>query len=217
MNDRVSLNRKFPKVTDGDREYFGGDQNWSTKKYVKGYGCGVVACSNLLLHSVERKGEVLSREDYVRFGKRMRHLYLPVIPKFGMNGLFMALGMNVYFFVKRLPMRCYWGCLRKNIFEHIERMLREDFPPVLAIGPNFPNLWGKKTLTLYTLRGDNYVPAAYTKAHYVSVTAMDDEYLEVSSWGKKYYINRNEYLEYAKKCSNFLFTSILVVKKKKRK
>ncbi|MBQ7707498.1 MAG: hypothetical protein IJT72_06950 [Lachnospiraceae bacterium] len=38
--------------------------------------------------------------------------------------------------------------------------------------------------------------------------------LEISSWGKKYYINFDEYISFVKKHDNFLFSNILYIKKK---
>ena len=150
--------------------------------------------------------------EYIDYTKHLRHFYLPIIPKFGMNGLFMALGMNVYFLRKRLPFRARWGCLSKNIFKHIEEMLVADIPVVLAAGPNWPNLFGKHRLNMYEFLGGQYVVTASMRAHYVTVTAMDDEYMTISSWGKKFSIKRDEFMEYAGKHSNFLFSSILVIK-----
>ncbi|MCQ2520300.1 MAG: hypothetical protein MJ107_07210, partial [Lachnospiraceae bacterium] len=184
------------------------------KKYVRGYGCGVVACANVLLHTAERPDKNLSVEEYTNYARKLRHRYLPVIPKFGMNGVFMAIGFDLCLRLRHTGMRAHWGCLKKNIFSHIERMLSEDIPVVLSIGPNWPNLWGNHRLKMYFRTSDGYREATTTRAHYVTVTAMDEVYMEVSSWGKKYYVNKNEYLEYIKKHSNALFSSILVVRKK---
>ena len=207
-----SLKRSFPIVKDDERSFYGGTQEWSRKKYVRGYGCGTVACANVLKHTVDRKGPEVSKGEYIDYTKHLRHFYLPIIPKFGMNGLFMALGMNVYFLRKRLPFRARCGCLSKNIFKHIEEMLDADIPVVLAAGPNWPNLFGKHRLNMYEFLGGQYVVTASMRAHYVTVTAMDDEYMTISSWGKKFYIKRDEFMEYAGKHSNFLFSSILVIK-----
>ena len=61
--------------------------------------------------------------------------------------------------------------------------------------------------------------------HYVTVTGVE-EYstsdgtkimLEISSWGRKYYVNYDEYLEYVRKNDNFYFSNILYIKKKIKK
>ena len=211
-----ALKREFPRVTDGTNSYYGGDQAWSDKKYVRGYGCGVAACANVLLHTVERKGPETTKADYIRFARHLRHFYLPVIPKFGMNGLFMSLGLNLYFLCKRMPFYSLWGCRFKNIDKITGEMLEKDIPVVIAAGPNWPNLWGKHAVNLYTLTDGKYTVSTGTRAHYMTVTAMDDEYYTVSSWGRKYYINKNEFREYVKKHSNALFSSILVIRERHR-
>ncbi len=215
--DEIRLSSDFLQVKTEYANAYGGNQAWSSKKYVQGYGCGVVACANLLLHTVDRPKGTMNVEEYTRYAKRLRHRYLPVIPKFGMNGVFMAWGMNLRFLFNRIPMHARWGCRKKNIFMHIERMLSEDIPVVLAAGPNWPNLWGKHKLKFYAGEPGKFYESTSINSHYVTVTAMNDEYLTISSWGKKYYVNKNEYMEYIKKHSNAVFSSILVVKYKGKK
>ena len=43
----------------------------------------------------------------------------------------------------------------------------------------------------------------------VTVTAMDEIWMCISSWGKKYYINRQEYMEYACRYSGFLVSNMV--------
>ena len=90
-------------------------------------------------------------------------------------------------------------------------MLEEQIPVVLAIGPNFPILWGNHRLTLYEKDGGIFRPKTTTRAHYVTITEMDEEWLTVSSWGKKYYVKKLEYEAYVRKHSNYLFSNILVI------
>ena len=218
MEESIQLQSAFPIIKDGDNVYYGGAQQWWPQQYVRGYGCGVVGCANLLLTCVNAPadGQMMSKEDYVRFADKLRRKFLPVIPKFGMNGLVMAAGMHLYFKVNNIPMSARWGCAGKNLYAQIGRMLREGIPVVLAIGPNSPNLFGKHRLNLYRKRSDAFVLAETTKAHYVTVTGMDDKWLKISSWGREYYLNRSEYDEYVKKHSNRLFSSIMVITKKKK-
>lgn len=213
MTYEYKLKKDFLRVVEGQNSFYGGAQEWSQRKNVKGYGCGVVACANVLLHWLDSpKGEI-SKEQYIKYAKALRCKFLPVIPRFGINGILMALGMNVCLLFKRAGAFAYWGCFRWNIFKHIERMLSEDIPVVLAAGPNWPNLFGNHRLNMYMKSGEEYRISGSMRAHYVTVTAMDEEWMTVSSWGRKYYINRNEYTEYVKKYSNYLFSSILVIKK----
>ncbi len=54
------------------------------------------------------------------------------------------------------------------------------------------------------------------KSHYVVVTGVEtirgQEYLIVSSWGKKYYINYEEYRDYVNHSGGRITSSILYIK-----
>ena len=102
-------------------------------------------------------------------------------------------------------------------------MLEDDIPVILAIGNNFPFVWGKKELYLYVNdeegKNEQGAEPVYRKSfgvygHFVVVTAIEGNCLTVSSWGKKYYINIDEYDAYVKKHSIHLYSNILSIKKK---
>ena len=95
-------------------------------------------------------------------------------------------------------------------------MLEAQIPVVLAVGPNFPMLWGNQRLIFYEKDGMLYHPKTTTKAHYVTITEIDGEWLTISSWGKKYYIKKAEYEMYVRKHSNYLFSNILVIQGKRK-
>jgi hypothetical protein len=130
-----------------------------------------------------------------------------------------------------------WKLTYYDMYDMIEEMLRQDIPVILAIGPNSPNLWGKKGIPFYELKEIDYQesddPAVgnskpyYYKVvhpaingHYVTVTGIikDDVagriMLRISSWGKQYYINYEEYRDYAETAGSTLTSSIVQVKKK---
>lgn len=85
---------------------------------------------------------------------------------------------------------------------------------MLAIGPNLLAFWRQEKLTLYQKRGKAYCPAAPVSGHHVTVTAMDHTWLKISSWGRKYYIHREEYLRYGEKHSLFFVHNALAVRQK---
>ena len=93
----------------------------------------------------------------------------------------------------------------------------QDIPVILAIGPNFPPLLGRKKVTFYRLENGEYLPAAETAAHFVVVTGIVGEYLQVSSWGKEYYMFWPEYQRYVKKCSSFFASNICRIREKKKR
>jgi len=201
-------------VGDAKEISYGGAQEWFSSKRLQGYGCGVIACANILISKcIDRPvGKPMDREDYLKLANRLQNFYLPVIPRHGINGIFLALGMNLYFLIHRIPYRAFWGISSKKRDLRIEEMLKRGIPVCFSVGPNFPNLYGKHRLTFYRKQGENYVPDLEMKSHYVSVTAMDGEWYEISTWGRRMYINRREYAEYVRKYSCSLLSNVLVVR-----
>lgn len=222
------LQNDYPSVSRGIGCTYGGSQLLADDDVMKKVGCGVVAVLDLLIY-LNRKNRVdngrLSRdvsehgpvrlETYNTLLNELRRRYLPLIPGHGINGWMLALGINRFFIKNRMPYYAFWGVPYSLIWQRIEEMLREDIPVILSIGPNFPLLWQKKELTLHIQTSDGgFYPGPATHAHYVTVTGMDDTWLQISSWGRKYFINRNEYLQYVKAHSARLVSNILYVKKK---
>ncbi len=137
-----------------------------------------------------------------------------------------------------------WGVLPHNILTKIKEMLDHDIPVTLSIGPCLIR-GRKKELPLYTLeyqteKSDafsanentgfeknevNFCQVNSVKDHYVNVTGIyhfkDNvensiiTMLEISSWGKKFYINYDEYINFVKKYDNFLFSNILYIRPKR--
>ncbi|MCR5279106.1 MAG: hypothetical protein K6E19_06655 [Lachnospiraceae bacterium] len=212
----IGLKTPFFELKNEKETFFGGRQQWFDSKRLRGYACGVIACANILTHcrlwGSDSFRKIPECEEYLKLSRDLTRFYLPVIPRFGMNGMFMALGINIYFLIHRLPYRAFWGISKKKIDSRIGRMLAANIPVCLAIGPNFPNLFGNHRLTLYRKNGNSYEPSDSTRAHYVSVTAMDGDWYEISTWGYKMYINKKEYFEYIRKHSSSLFSNVLVVK-----
>lgn len=87
---------------------------------------------------------------------------------------------------------------RYAILDCINEMLDNDIPGMLAIGP-----YSKDSVLLFNSTKDiiSNTSSNSTKNHYVTVTATyyddiaDDYYLEVSSWGKKYYISYEDFVD----------------------
>lgn len=211
-------------IHDGGTTY-GGSQQLFENETLRRVGCGVVAAADLLLYlalyhdcptSLTGKPESheLPIEQYSRLCEKLRRKWLPVIPRFGKTGLDLALGLNLIFSHYRLPYKARWCAGHEKLFERAEAMLKSDIPVIISVGQNFPLAWGKEYLGLYTLRSDgSFVHASRVKAHYMSLTGMDELWLRVSSWGREYYIRRSEYLSYSRLHSLSLTCNILLVEK----
>lgn len=210
---------------------YGGNQMRSENKTEREVGCGVIAGLDVLLylsrHHLQRSDYGLKipapsegpipEAQYRMLVSALRKKYLPLIPKHGINGLLLAVGMNAYFLQNRMPYTAVWGVPYARLWDRIGEMLEQDIPVIFSIGPNFPLFWQHRKLKLYRQRADSsFVPVTQTHAHYVTITAMDDSWLQVSSWGKKYYIRRDEYLDYVRQNSVRLFSNILYIRKRDR-
>lgn len=215
MNEKT-LRRPFEQVKDGIWMHYGGNQGWSEKKTMRAYGCGVIGAAHVILHEENRRKEnltVLEKAEFVEFVENLRRQYLPVLPHFGINGVMLSLGINRYFRKNNMALTSHWGIGKRKLWEKTAKMLAADIPVIIGVGPNYPLFWKKNGVTLYQKKGEQYVENGTVCGHYMIVTAMDEEWLLVSSWGKKYYINKAEYIAYIRKYSNSLFCNVLCVRR----
>lgn len=213
------LKGKLLSVKNGSVRSCGGNQQWAESRQMRQCGCGVVSSTDTLLYlgnAGTRGGFVRADGGEVELGEynalltRMRRRFLPLIPHFGINGFGLSLGMNRYFHRFGIPLRAHWRVSPRRIWDRIGHMLDRDMPVVLSAGPNFPFFWRKRGVPLYTRQADGtYRKASSAVAHYVTVTGMDEQWLRVSSWGREYYISRDEYDAYMRHTSCPLFSNIL--------
>ena len=229
-NRRCCLRHTYLAVKTQADKSFGGNQNWATGYMMRKYGCGVVAmgdvliylgihrlpCNTDLLYGMLREDGRLSYPRYERYLRKMNKRYLGIIPGFGVPNFQLARAMNRYFRHYRIDLRARWCLSSGKMLERIQDSLSKDYPVILAIGQNIP-FWRKKKLTLYRQENGVYLPATETKAHYVVVTGMENGYLQISSWGKEYFISWKEYQEYGKKYSSFWASNICLIQEKKGK
>ena len=197
----LELRKPYPSV-----------QNDHSESYRR-CGCGAVAALDLLRYLTGEASTPLAR--YNEALSRVCRRYLPLIPNRGINGLELALGVNRMLLEKKLPYLAVWVFSGAKLFDRVREMLERDLPVILSIGPNFPRLWEKEKLRFYTRSADGrYLPAASTRSHYVTVTGLDEEWLQISSWGRRYYISRAEYAAFVKQHSSYLFSNLLYLKRR---
>lgn len=177
---------------------------------------------------------------YKNYILTMEKKYFHILPVLGISGVLLAWNLNMYFLLHRKEIkirtgssfRARWFVLPGQILNRIREMLLNDIPVLIAIGPG---AFRKGKVTLYSRNTDSngrvvFKPATKTKDHYVTVTGITETsladqvdktkvednivMLEISSWGKKYYVNYNEYVNYVKKNDNWYFSNMLYIKKK---
>ena len=209
-----SLRKDYVKIERNGKLSYGGNQMWSDSKTLQNCGCGPVAVLDTILYLTGRQDRPISLEEYNRELERMSRVYLPLVKPFGINGLLLAVGMNRLLRKYELPYRAFWAVSGKKFWKRVEELLDQDLPVVFSVGPNFPAVWRKHRLTFYAKKPDgSFFPASSAKAHYITATGCDEQWLRISSWGREYYIKRQEYDEYIRKHSAYLVSNVLMLKR----
>lgn len=213
----------YPAVERAGTRSYGGSQLWLSREDLRKCGCGAVAMTDLALYLTRHHGvtghaeanrDPIALEDYDRLCSSLQQQYLTMIPPFGITGLTLAAGLNRWFRHRDVPLRASWGVRTCRLWQAVAQMLDQDLPVILAVGANFPFFWKKDRLIFYRRNAEGrYFPASGAKAHYVTVTAMDADWLKVSSWGKAYFIRKEEYLQYGRTRSLPLTNNLLWLEK----
>lgn len=266
-NNKTKLSLSDPyyvPVIKDDTVYYGGSQMWFSEKdkrskdyILHNYGCGTIATADLFLY-LALKSELLRSPEtdiaiddtlsvqymnYDAYVRRINDQYTKTRRYLAVLGPKLASAINCYSKAYGLGYRAYWKMTLGyyDMYELISEMLYHDIPVILSIGPNTPNLWGKKGIDFYQ-RNDiaNPIAALQTdenktnvsttiqyelkpivkaiNGHYVTVTGLiKDEYagrilLSISSWGKKYYIDYEEYRNYIDNTGGTITSSLIYIK-----
>jgi len=218
----ISLPHPYPAVDWAEGGSFGGSQTQSARRRIRTCGCGAVAMTDLLLYLHRHHGcavpaaveeaaacHPIPAELYDRCCCTLQRQYLPMVPPFGINGLALTGGLEACFRLYHLPYHARWNTSGKDLWARLEQSLRRDLPVILSIGPTLPALWKPEKVKLYRKRDDTYTAVTAVKAHYVTATGLDENWIEVSSWGKRYYIHRQEYHQFGRRHSSFLVHNLL--------
>lgn len=205
---------------------YGGSQRFSENKIVQSSGCGLIAACDLFLYMhrnlqgchcdlftpLPSSGPV-NITEYNSLINSLRH-YFPLIPNYGISGFMLTLGINAFFIKHAFPYRAFWGLRSDKLWERIENMLSQDIPVIIGIGPNLSLNRQKYKTDMYTLKNEGaFIRSTKVCAHFMTLTAIDDEWLTVSSWGRKYYIRRSDYRIYVKHHSGSIFSNIVYITK----
>ena len=220
----LELKHPYISVDYGGTRSYGGRQQSDGSRSMQKCGCGIVAAADVLLYlsrsSVEngKDSPALSpirQADYEAFCRRLRTAYMPIIPHAGINGLGLMAGMELFFRRNALPYSAQWRFYNGDMWKKMSEMLEADMPVIMSVGPNFPCFWKNSRATLYEQAADgSFRSAALTKAHYVTATGMNDDWVRISSWGRMLYINRAEFERYTHEHSAGFLCSILYISHK---
>lgn len=200
-------------LTTGGMSY-GGDQGWLDRKKDRGYACGPVAAHDLLTY-LKHPSEKTAVPEYKKEIQRDRLLF-PIINGFGIDGLRLALGLNIAFMKYGLHYRARWGVFPHNLRKRCEEMLENDIPVIFSVNSLFSFLKNSKKLKLYTKNAaGEYIVSAHAGSHYMTLTGLDNDVMTLSSWGRRYYARWSEYEDLVRHHSIFVFSNICYIRKKR--
>lgn len=189
----------------------------SDSQIIRKCGCGPVAALDLIWYLAPQKQGALTVSEYNSILSFLTRRYFLLIPPVGINGIMLVLGLNRLLHDRKLPYYAVWMVSGAKLWPRVEEMLRRDLPVILSVGSNFPLFWQDKRLSFYSrdVLG-RYRRTTATKGHYVIATGIDDTWLRISSWGREYYINREEYDAYTKAHSNYVFSNLVYLYRRKQ-
>ncbi len=208
----IQVSQNKGKITyGGDQGFFAGASCGSPDERKQKLGCGITAFGDLLLYLAGRdikyriretenyENRILSEEEYKSYYNQIYEYLGGIQPKaqWGLSGLRLQRRFNRMARRQGWKLRAKWGCCGRWIYKRTLEMLHKDIPVILCIPILFGNRNKDKGIILYKKDGDAYRKVQTVSAHYVTVTGVIKEdrgpYFEISSWGKRYYINWQEY------------------------
>ena len=225
----------------GNQMWFSDDNKRSKDYIICHYGCGTIATADLFLYlaiksdlyrngvteSVLQGTDSAYYKDYMSYVRKVNAYYTKTKRYIAVLGPRIAYAFNSYARTYRFKLRARWklGLSYYDMLASIEEMLSRDIPIILSIGPNTPFLWKNNGISFYTKNvideADRYHPVkSNVNSHYVTVTGIYNNLtdckekimLRISSWGKLYYINYNEYRDYIDNHGDSLTSSMIYIK-----
>ena len=236
MEVQVRLQNNYIQVLreENGAKTFGGDQGFFAKtaqadkkeKRKRSSGCGVIALSDMLFYLGRKRKELqiwpssfyeqkeLTEAEYRKWFAESYRMLLGIPFSSGVSSFWMTFRINRFFQKKKSPYRAFWGFRISRIHERTMQMLQQDIPVILCIpvmllpwdkrdGIRF---YGKEELENGKISGSK----AQVSGHFVVVTGIlsekEEQYYEISSWGRKYYMKRKDY---EKLCRSHFLGNIL--------
>lgn len=204
-----SLKSEYVSVASGKAKTFGGSQSFflERKGLINSFknkgGCGIVAICDFVSYLSGNKA-FSSSNDYIKYFNSIARSILWIPTPLGLTFIHQLIGLKHMLIKNNIHKVLYWGFSRRKLYIRINRMLSNDIPVILCI----PRLIGprqkERSLPFYRLfDNDSFREVTKVNGHFVTVTGIvsdgDNKYLEISSWGQKYYISFDEYMAFTKK------------------
>lgn len=234
MKDRYLTNRDYVRIKNFNTVSYGGNQKWCKSSSMQKKGCGVIAMADLAIYlaeqnprmmtedimSISKPNGLYNKNDYLEYIRKFYHKYVTIPTGNGLTGFGMMCAMNRYFMSCGLRLKASWKLMLsdESMMMHIVRQLERNIPVIISIGPNTPNIWGKTGISFYVEQDGSLIESRRkdVKSHYVTVTGVRTidrrQYLVISSWGREYLMDYDEYREYVLKTGGRITSSMLLIK-----
>lgn len=234
MAEMIKLDGEYVKIKNLNTISYGGNQNWCKTKKLQRVGCGVIAMADISIYLAEQNPTMMNadirkinkpnglfnKNDYIEYVRKFFAKYVYFMLPTGLTGLSLRSAMNRYFYLNHIKLKAKWKMFLSydRMLRDIKHLLGKNKPVILSIGPNTPNLNGKKGIKFYVNQDDGLVTSMKENvhSHYVVVTGLKEidrkPYLVIASWGREYYIDYKEYRDYVSHVGGTITSSILYIK-----
>lgn len=199
----------------GSQTFFKKDFGLLNKNRQKG-GCGIVAITDTVLYLSGKRliNSIIEYKLLFKETSKKSH-WFPV--SFGMNFIQETYGLKKLMLSYGQSFSCRWCFSIKKLYKRIYSMISNDIPVIMCIPKVLSFSKKKDNLAFYD---ENLTAINGTNGHFVVVTGIythpfnNEIYLSISSWGKKYYINLNEYIYFCKHHIMGITGNIMYISKK---
>ncbi len=226
---RIGLRHDYINILDdqGQSIGFGGNQMWFSKKpwiNIYGQGCGIIAAVDTYLYLTNRF-TISSREYKKLVYEFVNHQFMS---RFNMKERIkgrVSIGITPGQIKRYLKWKCRpdirikakWNGLNGHdeMLNRMKDTLSNDIPVIWALYRKGKNVG----LYVYDHSHGQYKRETYVNSHYVNAIGIIENrndnqghriMIEIASWGKRFFIDYDEYLEYvngsaiSEYCSNIL-------------
>lgn len=201
MKKIYELENNYISVQDqsygGSQTYFRGVKGAFNKGRNLG-GCGIVAIGDTISY-LKNDTEFSSIDEYRSYFKSISKNALWIPTRLGLNFIHITLAAKSIFRKNKLSYKIKWCFSRKKLYTRIKGMLINNIPVILCIPKILKPSKNKEELSFYDCSVNK---VSKTHGHFVTVTGIYEDnnklYLQISSWGKKFYISFEEYVQFSK-------------------
>lgn len=147
------------------------------------------------------QGRGFGEKRYLAYLHSFRRRYLTIVPRIGANAWQIWAAAWLYMKKSRKAGHVHWGVCTWNLEKRIMFMLEQGLPVIFCVGPNMNPFLPKQRVSMYQIENGILREKCKVRAHYMNITGLfwnqeEEMYLQVSSWGRCYYISWAEYLKY---------------------